>query len=320
MRAVRFHEHGDESVLQVDEAPDPEPADDEVVIAVESASVNPVDTYFREGSYLPFTMPMIPGVDAAGIVESVGDDVEAFAVGDRAIATGLGSNHFGGYAEQVAVPTDRIAHLSDDVDLVEAGAAGVAAVTSWRALIDHAGVEPAEHCLIHGGSGGVGHAAVQIAAAAGANVITTAAPRYHDRLESLGADVVLDYDRDDLAEAVRESSDGGVEATMDHRLDDYMQFDAEVAAHGGRVVGIGENDPAAGFQDDSPARSKELRFQFMSMFNTPQLADPLERVASLLGSGDLTIEVAETYSLEEAADAQRAVMDESFLGKLTITP
>ncbi|AGN00391.1 zinc-binding dehydrogenase [Salinarchaeum sp. Harcht-Bsk1] len=320
MQAVRYHEHGDASVLQVDEVSDPSPDADEVVLSVAAAGVNPVDTYFREGSYEPFTLPMIPGVDAAGVVESVGDDVDGFDVGDRAIATGLGSAHLGGYAERVAVPTDRVAHLSDGVDLVEAGAAGVAAVTAWRALIDHAGLQPTEHCLIHGGSGGVGHAAVQIAKAAGATVVTTAAPRYHARLESLGSDVVLDYDRTDLADAVRDASDGGVDVTLDHRLDDYLQFDADVAAHEGRVVGIGENDPVVGFENDSPARGKDLRFQFMSMFNTPRLAEPLERVATLLDDGALSVEVEQTYSLENAAAAQTSVMTDSFLGKLAITP
>ncbi|GAB3684118.1 NADP-dependent oxidoreductase [Salinarchaeum chitinilyticum] len=320
MQAVRFHEHGDASVLQVDEIPDPTPAADEVVIAVESAGVNPVDTYFRSGAYEPFTLPMIPGVDAAGTVESVGEGVEAYENGDRVIATGLGKDQFGGYAERVAVPTDRLAHLPDGVDLIEAGAAGVVAVTAWRALIDHGGLRPTEHCLIHGGSGGVGHAAVQIAAAAGATVITTAAPEYHDRLAALGADVVLDYKRDDLADAVVEAADGGVDLTVDHRLDDYFQFDADVAAHEGRVVGIGENDPAIGLENDGAARSKDLQVQFMSMFNTPRLADPLARVAALLGEDDLQIEVAETYALDEAAAAQNAVLDESFLGKLAITP
>jgi len=320
MRAVRFHEHGDESVLQTDEVSDPTPDENEVVIDVEAAAVNPVDTYFRSGAYEPFTLPMIPGVDAAGVVASVGEGVEGCGAGDQVIATGIGKDHSGGYAERVAVPTDRLAPLADSVDLLQAGAAGVATVTAWRALIDHAALDPTEHCLIHGGSGGVGHAAVQIAAAAGATVITTASPQYHDRLAELGADHILDYSRDDLAEAVTDVSDGGVDVTLDHRLDDYLQFDADVAAHEGRVVGIGENDPTIGFENDGPARSKDLNVQFMSMFNTPRLADPLERVASLLAEGDLTIEVAETYDLEEAAAAQTDVMEESFLGKLAITP
>ncbi|WP_248896639.1 NADPH:quinone reductase [Haloplanus halobius] len=320
MRAVRYHEHGGPEVLQVDDIERPEPAEDEVLIEVAAAGINPVDTYFREGAYQPFTRPMIPGVDAAGEAVGVGDAVGSVSVGDGVVATGLGKDHYGACAEYVAVPADRLARLPAGVDPVAAGGAGVATVTAWRALIDHAGLEPAESALIHGGSGGVGHAAVQVAAATGAQVVTTAAPEYHDRLEALGADTVLDYARDDLQAAVTESSAGSPDVILDHRLDDYLQFDADVAAQGARIVGIGENDPEVGFTNDGVARSKELSYQFMSMFNTPALARPLERVAHLLGEGDIEIAVDRTYDLDEVADAHRDVMEESFLGKLVVTP
>jgi NADPH2:quinone reductase len=320
MRAVRYHEHGGSAVLQVDDVDRPEPSDDEVLVEVAAAGINPVDTYFREGAYQPFTLPMVPGVDAAGEAVEVGSTVDGVAAGDAVVATGLSKDHYGACAEYVAVPSDRIARLPEGVDLVAAGGAGVAAVTAWRALIDHAGLEPAETALIHGGSGGVGHAAVQLAAATGARVVTTAAPEYHDRLESLGADAVVDYGRDDLRDAVTEASDGGPDVILDHRLDDYLQFDADVAAHDGRIVGIGENDPAIGFTNDGVARGKDLTYQFMSMFNTPKLSDPLGRVAHLMGTGDIDIEVAETYDLEEVAAAHDDVMTDSFLGKLVVMP
>ncbi|RDZ38651.1 zinc-binding dehydrogenase [Haloferax sp. Atlit-47N] len=321
MRAVRFHDHGGRDVLQVDDIKTPEPAAGEVLVEVAAAGVNPVDTYFREGSYQPFAMPMIPGVDVAGTVAAVGADVEGFAAGDHVVGTGIGKDHYGGYAEFAAVPTDRLAVLSDDVDLVAAGGAGVAGVTAWRALVDHGGMQLGDTVLIHGGSGGVGHAAVQLAAASGARVIATAAPDYHDRVAELGADVVLDYDRDDLADAVVAAATGdGVDLTLDHRLDDYLQFDADVAAHGGRVVGIGENDPEVGFDLSSSARGKDLSLTMMSMFNTPDLSAPLRELAGQMGAGEFEIDVARTYDLDEAAEAHRAVMEDSVLGKLVITP
>ena len=320
MRAVRYHEYGGPEVLQVEEIDRPEPAADEVLIEVAAAGVNPVDTYFREGAYEPFTLPMVTGVDAAGEATSVGDDVTGIDTGDAVVATGLNKDHYGTCAEYVAVPTDRVVELPAGADLVAAGGAGVAAVTAWRALIDHASLEPAETALIHGGSGGVGHAAVQLAAATGARVVTTAAPEYHDRLEALGADAVLDYARDDLREAVADASAGGPDVILDHRLDDYLQFDADVAAHDARIVGIGENDPAVGFTNDGAARGKDLTFQFMSMYNTPDLSRPLERVATLLGEDELDIQVARTYDLEDVAQAQRDVLTDSFLGKLVVTP
>jgi len=321
MRAVRLHDHGGPDVLQVDDTDRPDPGDDELLVEVAAAGVNPVDTYFRDGSYEPVGLPFTPGVDFAGTVAAVGEDVTDFATGDRVYGTGIGNGGFqGGYAEFATVPTDRVVALPDGADIVEAGAAGVAAVTAWRALIDHAGLDPAEDCLVHGGSGGVGHAAVQLGDAVSARVVTTAAPDYHDTIEGLGAETVLDYGREDLADAVRDASDGGVDVVLDHRLDDYLQFDADVAATGCRVVGIGENSPDPAFTNDGAARSKDVSYQFMSMFNTPDLRVPLRGVGHLLSTDALSIEIAQTYGLDEADEAQRAVMEDSFLGKLVIEP
>ncbi len=321
MKAVRLSEHGGPEVLSVEEVDRPEPGGHELLVEVEAAGVNPVDTYFRDGSYEPVGLPFTPGVDVAGTVAEVGEFVEGFDEGDRVYGTGIGGGAAqGAYAEFATVPEDRLVHLPEGVDATEAGGAGVAACTSWRALVDHAGLDPAEWCLVHGGSGGVGHAAVQLGASVGARVITTAAPEYHDAVRDLGADVVLDYGRDDLADAVLEASNGGVDAVLDHRLDDYLQFDADVAAPDATVVGIGENEPDPGFSNDGVARSKDVGYKFMSMFNTPGLRVPLGGVAHLMDAGDISIEVARTYDLEEAPEAQRAVMEDSFLGKLVVVP
>ncbi|MXR51654.1 zinc-binding dehydrogenase [Halovenus sp. WSH3] len=321
MRAVRLSEHGGTGVLTVDDVDRPTPGGHEIIVEIAAAGVNPVDTYFRDGSYTPVGLPFTPGVDFAGTVAATGEFVEGFEEGDRVFGTGIGNGEFqGSYAEYATVPEDRVVTLPGGADLTEAGAAGVAAVTAWRALVDHANLDPAEHCLIHGGSGGVGHAAVQIADAVSARVHTTAAPEYHDRLTDLGAETVLEYGRDDLAEAVIDAAVGGVDVVLDHRMDDYLQFDADVAATGARVVGIGENSPDPGFSNSPGARGKDVRYQLMSMFNTPDLRVPLRGVAHLLDTGDLTVEVAETYGLDEAAEAQRAVMEDSFLGKLVIVP
>jgi len=321
MRAVRLSEHGGTEVLETTETDRPEPGGHELLVEVAAAGVNPVDTYFRDGSYTPAELPFTPGVDVAGTVAAVGEFVDGFEVGDRVFGTGIGNGTFqGAYAEYATVPEDRVVHLPDGADLTEAGGAGVVAGTAWRALVDHAALDPAEYCLIHGGSGGVGHAAVQIADAVSARVLTTGATEYHDTLADLGAGTVLDYSRGDLDEAVLDASDGGVDVILDHRLDDYLQFDADVAAESGRVVGIGENSPDPAFSNSPGARAKDVSYQFMSMFNTPDLRVPLRGVAHLLETGALSIEVARSYDLEEAGEAQRAVMEDSFLGKLVIEP
>ncbi len=321
MRAVRLHDHGGSDVLTVDEITRPTPAAEEVLVEVHAAGVNPVDTYFRDGSYPPVALPFIPGVDVAGTVAAVGDTVESVAVGDRVYGTGIGNTAYqGGYAEYAVLPVDRVVSLPDSVDMATAGGAGVVGCTAWRALVDHADLDPAETCLIHGGSGGVGHVAIQLAAAMGARVITTAAPRYHETVAALGAETVLDYSREDLKEAVREAADGGVDVILDHRLDEYLQFDAEVAATGGRVVGIGETSPDPGFADDGAARSKDVSYQFMSMFNTPDLRVPLRGIAYFMDSDRLSVQIADRYDLSTAAAAQEAVMENSHLGKIIIEP
>jgi NADPH:quinone reductase-like Zn-dependent oxidoreductase len=324
MRAVRFQEHGGPEVLSIEEVDRPDPAGHDVLVEIRAAGVNPVDTYLREGAYEPNELPMTPGVDFAGVLTETSEYVEDFAAGDRVYGTGLGREHNGGYAEYALAPTDRVVHLPDAVGFEAAGGAGVVAVTAWRALVDHAGLDPGETCLIHGGSGGVGHAAIQLASATGAQVLTTASPEYHDRIETLGADDVFDYADEDLADEVRkaavENGADGVDVILDHRLDEYLQFDAEVAATGARVVGIGETDPQVGFENDGVARSKDLSYTFMSMFNTPDLTAPLRRLAYLMDKGRLEIDIARTYDLEDASEAQRAVLEESHLGKLLVVP
>jgi len=321
MRAVTISDHGGPEALNVEEIDRPEPDADEVLIEVGAAGVNPVDTYFRDGSYEPVGLPFTPGVDVAGTVVGVGEGVDSFEAGDRVYGTGIGNGQYqGAYAEYATAPTDRIVELPENAGMTQAGAAGVVACTAWRALVDHASLDPAEYCLVHGGSGGVGHVAVQIASAVHARCLTTAAPGYHDKLDALGADTVLDYDRDDLADSVLKASDGGVDAILDHRLDDYLQFDADVAAPEATVVGIGENDPAPAFSNVAGGRAKDVTYQLMSMFNTPDLRVPLRGIAHLMDADAVEVEVAESYGLEEAADAQRDVMSESFFGKLVIEP
>lgn len=318
MRAVRYHEHGGPDVLSVDDVEIPEPRGTEVLVELGAASVNPVDTYFRDGSYTPGVMPMTPGTDLAGTVSETGPDVTRFEVGDRVFGTGLGRDRQGSYAEYALAPEDYLAGLPAGVSFAEGAAMGVAGVTAWRALVHHGRLEPAERCLIHGGSGGVGHVAVQLAAATGATVTTTARSSYHDRLLRLGADEVFDYRRDDLAEAIEEA--GSPAVVMDHRLDEYLQFDARVAQTGARVVGIGNTQPEAGFENIAAARGKEISVHLMSMFNTPDFGSVLERLSALLESGAIVPDIAQTYDLEAAPEAQRAVMEDQFFGKLVIEP
>lgn len=316
MEAVRFREFGGPEVLAVESVARPEPADDEVLIAAEAAAVNPVDTYIRQGAYGAATPPWIPGCDVAGVVEAVGDRVYEVAVGDRVVATGLGKDRQGTCAEYVAVPADDVAALPEGVGFAAGAAVALVGVTAWDALVRACDLTATERCLIHGGSGGVGHVAVQIAAAAGADVTATASSQYHDRLRGLGAEDVLDYRRDDLAGAI--AGAGAPDVVLDHRLDEYLPLDVTVAGHGARIAAIGNEDDSATFPDALACRDKALSLHHVSMFNVPAYRPVLGRLGTLLARGDLTPVVERTYDLAEVADAQRAVRAESFLGKLVV--
>lgn len=318
MRAVRFHEHGGADVLQVDDVEAPDPGPGEVVVDVEAVGVNPVDTYFREGAYPVPSLPFVPGSDLAGTVAAVGDRVDRFAAGDRVFGTGLGNGMSGTYAERVAAPADFLATLPEDASFVDAAALGLVGMTAWQAFVRHARVEPAERVLVHGGSGGVGHVAVQLATAMGARVTATASRDHHDAVRDLGADAVLDYAIGDLETAVVEQ--GAPEVVLDTRMDEYFALDAEVAAQGARIVGIGNETEAATIEPLAAAKGKELRYQFMSMFNTDDKAAVLDHLGSLLADGQIAPVVHRRYGLEEAAEAQRAVLSESFVGKLVLEP
>ncbi len=320
MRAVRFHEHGDPDVLEIEEIETPSPEAGEVRIEVRAASVNPVDTYFRSGDYQPPTMPSIPGMDFAGVVDEAGPGVTDYAPGDRVFGANLGSGTHGSTAEYMTTPTGQIAPLPEGVDFETAGVAGVAAMTPWRAIVDHASLEPGEYSLVHGGSGGVGHVGVQIAAGLGSRVTTTAKPEYHDRLRELGADAVVDYQQDDLADAIAEAADGAPDVVVDHMPERYLQLDCDVAAHGARIVAYRNRHSSAEFTDLPSVGGKELRFNVMSATNTPGLSDRLERIGRLLADGWLDIEIADTYEFSELPEAHRRIWEESFFGKLAVVP
>ncbi|MEF8838789.1 MAG: alcohol dehydrogenase catalytic domain-containing protein [Haloarculaceae archaeon] len=316
MHAVRFHDHGGPDVLALDEVERPSPSPGEVLVDVEAAAINPVDTYFREGAYPVTSLPWIAGSDVAGVVEEVGEGVERFAADDRVFGTGFGKDHPGTCAEYVAAPESHLASLPEGTTFAGGAAVALVGVTAWDTLIRACDLTATERALIHGGSGGVGHVAVQIAAAAGARVTATASPDYHDRLGALGVDDSVDYSRSDLAEAIIAA--GPPDVILDHRLDEYLPLDAEVAADGATVAAIGNEESAATFPDVSACRGKALSVHHVSMFNVPSYDVVLERIASMLDRDELDPVVARLYDLDEVPEAQRAVFEDSFLGKLVV--
>jgi NADPH2:quinone reductase len=335
MNAVRQHSFGGEEVLSVEEVDIPSPAPHEVLVNIRAAGVNPTETYYRqgeigEGAFSELAAPSLPitlGSDFAGVVDVVGSRFRTFDTGDRVFGTGLHSGRLpqGSYAEYAAISTELVCHLPSPVDFVTGGTVGLAGVTAWRALFDYGGLSPGDTCLIHGGSGGVGHIAVQLAARTGATVVTTAgSSSARECVRNLGADIALDYHEDSLTAALTDAHPDGYDVVVDHRFDDYAELDIDVSRFGGRIVNIGGAEgqiPAAAL-----ARTKELTIHFMTAANLVerpalvQMTAILERLTRLLAEGELTVNVARKYDLTEARDAQRDVIEGGYIGKLAVIP
>lgn len=324
MRAVRYHEAGPPSVLELEDIDRPTPGPNEVLVEVRAASINPTDAKRRQRGVGP--VPKTTGSDFAGVVTEAGSGVTGFEPGDRVCGTGLHTTRFnqGSFADYVSVPTDIVTNLPDGVSFEDGAAIALVGVTAWLGLVDFAGLAPADTCLVHGGTGGVGHVAAQLASHAGAHVVATANP---DRLavaESFGAETAVSYDRDDLLDAVLEAASGGFDVIFDHRAKDYFAFDIEAAAFDGTIVHYGNVDGTV----DLPhtALENQLSIHVMTMSNLathpdlPTIASVLARVLDLTQHGHLTPAIARTYPLEEAAEVHRAILEDSFIGKLVLTP
>jgi NADPH2:quinone reductase len=319
MRAVRYHEYGGPEVLQVDEVDRPTPDSGEVLVEMRAASVNRVDVMFRSGQYGDLPLPSIPGGDGAGVVTAVGEAVEGFEPGDRVFASGMDRAEGGTFAEYAAIPAEKVAKLPDGVSWTVGGAIGNVGATAWTGLEELAGIQAGDRVLIHGGSGGVGHAAVQIAAHSGAEVITTAGTAAaRSQLQDLGAAVTLDYESDSLAEDILAATDGaGVDTILDHRLEEYFDLDLDVVTSGGQIISTMGHIPAT---DGRPFYNKEVTVQPLKMDNRSARRPMLKRVVRLIKQDALTPVVADTYSFDEAGQAQQALLAGGYVGKLVVTP
>src|SRR5262245_37266639 len=197
MKAVVIHEYGGPEVLRYEDIPRPEPKDDQLLIRVIAAGVNPVDGMIRSGMFDKDGnrfFPIILGGDIAGVVEKVGSKITKFKPGDPIFAY-VSLDNSGGYAQYALVTEREAAPKPKLLTYVDAAAVPIVALTAWQALIDTAKLGSGQTVLIHGGSGGVGSFAIQIAKARGAKVIATASTANQDFLKQLGADVAIDYTR-----------------------------------------------------------------------------------------------------------------------------
>ncbi|MDR2997594.1 MAG: NADP-dependent oxidoreductase [Microbacterium sp.] len=312
-RAIVFSEIGSPDVLRLVEVPDPVPGEGEVVVRIEAAGVNPIDTKQRGGvrPLPPLTEPRHVGFDGAGTITQIGPGVSGFAVGDRvAIRDTLGT-----YATLLAVPVAHLAHLLDGVTAAEGAALAIPVGTAYQALRSLR-VAKGETLLVHAGSGAVGQAAIQYAVLWGATVIATASPARHDRLRELGA-IPIAYG-EGLEERVREAAPQGVDVVLDCAgTDEAIQASLALVADRDRIATIVRGPDAASFgihaySGGSPEPLTEEQLSWR--------AEALPLTINLIVAGEFSVELGPELPLAEAARAHELVEAHAVQGKIVLIP
>jgi NADPH:quinone reductase-like Zn-dependent oxidoreductase len=306
MKAITISSYGGPDVLELTEQPDPLVGPDYVLVRVRAASVNPVDYKIREG-YLqgafPSHLPLIPGWDVAGVVEQVGPAVTEYIPGDEVVGyVRKDTVEHGTYAELVAAHVRHLALRPTSVSFEQAAALPLAGLTAWQS-VDLAAVGKGDTVLVHAAAGGVGSFAVQIAVHRGARVLGTASERNHDYLRSLGAEPVT-YG-EGLAERVRGLAPDGVDAVVDYIGGESLEMSPRVVKNPERIVSV---------VDAATVKAVGGQYAFVR-------PDPLHlaELATLVDDGVLRIELARTFPLARAADAQRLVEEGHVRGKVAIS-
>ncbi|MDH4099993.1 MAG: NADPH:quinone reductase [Nitrospirota bacterium] len=319
MKAIRVHELGAPEVMRLEEVPDPKPAPTQVLIRVRAAGVNPVDTYIRAGMYGTPPLPYTPGMDAAGEVEAVGAHVKRFAVGDRVYTAGTVS---GAYAEKVLCEESQVHPLPKQASFQQGASLGVPYATAFRALFQRAHALPGDTVLVHGASGGVGTAAVQLARAAGMTVIGTAGTdKGRTLVEAQGAHHVLDHKDPGYIDRLKDITGGrGVDVILEMLANENLGKDLTVLAPKGRVVVIG----CRGSVEINPrdAMSKDASIVAMSLFNASEAEKTSIHAALVAGleNGTLRPVIGREMPLSAAAEAHKAVLEAGAYGKIVLVP
>ena len=315
MRAVAIDQFGGPEVLKVQTLPIPDVGPDEVLIHVESAGVGVWDPYEREGGFAKMLgieprFPYVLGSDGAGTVAAVGERVGRFKEGDRVYAMVLGNPKGGFYAEYTVVKENDASLIPDNVTTEQAGAMPFDAITALRGLDDTLGLKRGESVMVFGASGGIGHMAVQMAKRMGARVFAVASG--DDGVElvrRLGADAVVDGHKDDVVAAAREFAPNGLDAALVTAGGEVAYAAMSAMREGGRVAYPNGVEP-------KPQVPSGVTIQSYDGEPDPQA---IERLNRLIASGGFEVRIASTFTLDQAADAHRA-LDAHHLGKLALRP
>ena len=324
MKAIRVYETGAPEVMKYEEVPDPSPGQGQVLVRLHATGVNPVDVYIRTGTpgrtpELPYT----PGSDGAGTIAAIGPDVTAFAVGDRVYVAGtVAGVYVGTYAELAVCDLTQVFTLDARVSFAQGAAVNVPYATAYRSLFDRAQAQPGETVLVHGGSGGVGVAAIQLARAAGMHVFATAGTdRGRALVTEQGAHEVFDHTSSGYLTAIVAAAQGrGVNVILEMLANVNLDKDLGLLAPRGRVVVIGNRGRVE--VDARQAMARDASILGMALMNAP-LPDRLRIHAALvagLANGTLRPVVGQELPLADAPRAHVAVMAPGAYGKIVLVP
>ncbi len=306
MKAVVVHEYGGPEVLKYEDAPRPEAKDNEILIRVIAAGVNPVDGMVRAGMFAKnskSTFPMVLGYDVAGIVEKAGAKIDKYKPGDAVYAY-IGLKEGGGYAEYAVATDKEVSPKPKSLTFVEAAAVPLAAETAWQALFDTAKLSAGQTVLIHGGSGGVGSFAIQIAKARGAKVVATASTANQGLLKELGADVAIDYTKQKFEDIAKD-----VDVVMDSIGKDTLARSYGIVKKGGFIVSL-------------VARPDPAELEKHGIRGAPMSVDPnsaeLAEITKLIDEKKIKVVVSQILPLADAAKAQEQAATGHTRGKIVL--
>lgn len=325
MRAVTQTSPGGPETLVVTELPDPVPGPGEVLIEVAATAVNRADLLQRQGFYPPPPGASdVIGLECSGTVAAVGDGVTAWAVGDQVCALLAG----GGYASLVVVPEGQVMPVPQGVDLVTAAALPEVACTVWSNVFMVAALRPGEVFLVHGGAGGIGTFAIQLASRLGARVFTTAGSEDKlARCRELGAEVAISYRDQDFVEVVRDATDGhGADVVLDNMGAKYLGRNVDVLATEGRLVIIGMQGGSRAELNIGQLLSKRGAVIATTLRARPAegkariCASVVEHVWPLVADGSIEPVVSAVLPLDDVAEAHRLIEGGDNVGKVLLTP
>ncbi|MFD5243470.1 NAD(P)H-quinone oxidoreductase [Amycolatopsis sp. NPDC058340] len=321
MYAITIREPGEPDVLEWTEVPDPVAGEGEVVIEVAASAVNRADLLQRQGNYPPPPgASEILGLECSGTIAEIGEGVEGWRIGDEVCALLAG----GGYGEKVAVPAGQLLPLPAEVELLAAAGLPEVACTVWANVVMHAGLSEGDVLLVHGGAGGIGTHAIQVAKALGATVAVTAGSE--ERLEScrqLGADLAINYKEQDFVEVLRAET-GGANVILDNMGAKYLGRNIDALAMDGRLVIIGMQGGVKGELNIGKLMGKRASVFGAGLRSRPLaqkaaiVADVRERLWPLVEQGSVQPIVGQVVPMAEAASAHRALEEGTVFGKVLL--